>query len=64
MILIFTCYDANKHQGITRQERLLLPLMFPMAASAVSSCLAAVLLANVSGILVPNATNVIPVTLL
>ena len=40
-----------------------LPVMFPIAASAELSCIAAVLLANVSGILVPNATRVIPVTL-
>ena len=40
-----------------------LPVMFPIAASAELSWIAAVLLANVSGILVPNATRVIPVTL-
>lgn len=34
-----------------------------MAASACSSCLAAVRLANVSGKLVPRAIRVIPVTL-
>lgn len=34
-----------------------------MAASACSSCLAAVRLANVSGKLVPRAMRVIPVTL-
>ena len=37
-----------------------LPVMFPMAASAPSSWSAAVLLANVSGKLVPKATTVIP----
>lgn len=40
-----------------------LPVIFPMAASAVESCLAAVRLANVSGRLVPKAIIVIPVTL-
>ena len=32
------------------------PVIFPIAASACSSCLAAVRLANVSGTLVPRAT--------
>lgn len=40
-----------------------LPVTFPMAASACSSCFAAVRLANVSGKLVPRAMMVIPVTL-
>lgn len=39
------------------------PVMLPMAASAPVSCKAAVLLANVSGRLVPMAMIVIPVTL-
>ena len=38
------------------------PVTFPIAASAPSSCKAAVLLAKVSGKLVPNATIVIPAT--
>jgi hypothetical protein len=41
----------------------LLPLTFPTELSAVFSIRAAVLLANVSGILVPNATKVIAVIL-
>ena len=40
----------------------LLPVMFPRLASAVSSLVAAVLLANVSGRLVPSATKVMAVT--
>lgn len=41
---------------------LILPVMLPMAASAFWSCMAAVLLANISGTLVPKATIVIPAT--
>ena len=46
-------------QGIPRPRKTfteLLPVMLPMAASAVSSLVAATLLANVSGKDVPRAT--------
>ena len=39
----------------------LLPLMLPMELSAVTSLMAAALLANVSGMLVPRATKVMAV---
>ena len=41
-----------------------IPVTFPIDASAVSSWIAADLLAKVSGILVPNAMIVMPVTLI
>ena len=65
---------ARQHQGghqsgessakaISLSQIIGLPVIFPIAASAPSSCNAAVLLAKVSGKLVPSATIVIPATL-
>lgn len=53
-------------QGRPRPKKTLtelLPVTFPMELSAVFSCVAACLLANRSGKLVPKATNVMAVTL-
>ena len=56
-------YKEQTNRAYSRKCKTCLPVIFPIAASAVSSWRAAVLLAKVSGILVPSATKVIPVTL-
>mmetsp|Transcript_19138 Transcript_19138/g.42784 ORF Transcript_19138/g.42784 Transcript_19138/m.42784 type:complete len:263 (-) Transcript_19138:1962-2750(-) len=58
-------YSAAKNQGIPRPRKTLTelePVMFTMEASAKGSFSAAVFEANVSGIEVPSATNVMAVT--
>ena len=54
------CYwKESKHCSFKKN----VPVIFPIAASAYSSCKAAVLLAKVSGKLVPKAITVMPATL-
>lgn len=57
--------DTNKNRRVLSAfpSKKYIPVTFPIAASACSSCMAAVRLANVSGKLVPKAIIVIPVTL-
>ena len=63
--LIFQKMAAMSHGRPSPRNTLteLEPVTLPMALSAVSSIVAACLLANRSGRLVPSATNVIAVTL-
>ena len=59
---IAPCEERSRKKNEKNNTRRV-PVIFPMAASACSSCIAAVRLVNRSGRLVPRATIVMPVTL-
>lgn len=59
-----TKWSRNRPTLAAKHRLKLIPVILPIDASAVSSCTAADRLAKVSGILVPNAIIVIPVTLI